>query len=102
MPIYVFQCRRCDVRTEAFFRSIAAREPSRSPCESCGSEDSPASTPRLRSTAPSWTKIEQLDPKYFKRVDQALANTAEADPMRHLKKMTPFDCAPDPGDPINF
>ncbi|MER3406656.1 MAG: hypothetical protein C4289_17050 [Chloroflexota bacterium] len=47
-------------------------------------------------------KLEALDPKYYRMVDQAIANTPEADPMRYLKRMIPFDRAQDPGEQIEF
>jgi hypothetical protein len=39
---------------------------------------------------------------YRHRIDDAIARTPEADPMRLLSKMTPFETATDPGDPIDF
>ncbi len=100
MPIYVYQCNRCDVRTEVFQRSVnAARE---AHCEACGSIDLERVFTPFAIYRSELTKLEQLDPMYYKRVDAALANTRDADPMRHLEKMTPFDRADDPGDPIRF
>lgn len=100
MPIYVFQCRRCDVRTEAFFRSMNVNRTVA--CESCKSEDVERVFTPFAIYRSELTKIEQLDPKYFQKVDRELARTADADPMRHLRKMTPFDSTPDPGEPIKF
>ncbi|HZU75172.1 MAG TPA: zinc ribbon domain-containing protein [Dehalococcoidia bacterium] len=100
MPIYVFQCRRCDVRTEAFFRSLNATRTV--VCEACGSEELERVFTPFAIYRSELQQLEQLDPKYFKKVDEALAHTKDADPMRHLSKMTPFDAAPDPGDPIKF
>lgn len=100
MPLYVYQCRRCDVRTEVFQRRIDV--PREAVCEVCGSTD----LGRVYSPFATYTseldKIRSLDSKYFARVDQALANTREADPMRHLQRMTPFDSVSEPGDPIKF
>lgn len=100
MPIYVFQCRRCDVRTEAFFRSLALNRTVA--CEACGSTDVERVFTPFAIYRSELTKLEQLDPKYFQKVDAALAHTADADPMRHLRRMTSFDSTPDPGDPIKF
>ena len=38
----------------------------------------------------SASKVARLDPKYEKRVDQAIRNTPLADPDRLLRRMKPF------------
>lgn len=48
------------------------------------------------------SELANLDPKYRKRIDDAIANTPEADPMRLLSKLTPFGAADEPGDPVSF
>jgi hypothetical protein len=48
------------------------------------------------------SELANLDPVYRRRIDDAIAKTPEADPMRLLSKMTPFETATDPGDPIDF
>ena len=46
------------------------------------------------------TKLSQLDPKYHKMVDKALANApAESDPNYYMRKMVPFSSAPEKGEP---
>lgn len=100
MPIYVFQCSKCDVRTEVFFRRP---DPVRVvTCEACDSPEVERVFSPFAIYRSELDHLQQLDPSYYKKVDQALANTPEADPMRHIKRMTPFDAAPDPGDPIKF
>ena len=100
MPIYVYQCRRCDVRSEIFFRRLNVDR--QVVCEACGSPDVERVFTPFAIYRSELTKLEQLDPSYYRKVDQAIANTPEAEPMRHLERMTPFDAAPDPGDPIKF
>lgn len=100
MPIYVYQCHRCDVRTEVFLRRMNIERAVA--CEACGSAEVERVFTPFAIYRSELTKLEQLDPAYYKRVDQAIANTPEADPMRHLTRMTPFDQAPDPGAPIKF
>jgi putative FmdB family regulatory protein len=100
MPIYVFQCTRCDVRTEVFFRRLNAERSV--VCETCGSADVERVYTPFAIYRSELTQLEQLDPVYYKKVDQALANTPEAEPMRHLQRMTAFDKTPDPGPPIEF
>jgi hypothetical protein len=48
------------------------------------------------------SQLANLVPMYRRRIDDAIARTPEADPMRLLSKMTPFETASDPGDPIDF
>jgi putative FmdB family regulatory protein len=100
MPIYVYQCNRCDVRTEVFLRRLNAA--SRVLCESCNSRDVERVFTPFTVYRSELQKLEQLDPNYYKKVDQAIANTPEAEPMRHLRRMTSFDQAQDPGEPIKF
>ena len=100
MPLYVYQCERCEVRTEFFQRRM---EPPRTAvCEACGSLDMERVYTPFATYRSELDKLRSLDSKYFARVDQALANTREADPMRHLQRMTPFDSVAEPGDPIKF
>lgn len=100
MPIYVYQCNRCDVRSEVFYRTLnGAREVA---CDACGTADIERVFTPFAIYRSELTKLEQLDPTYYRKVDQAIANTPEAEPMRHLQRMTPFDKAKDPGDPIKF
>lgn len=100
MPIYVYQCARCDNRSEIFFRSVnTTREVA---CESCGSADIERVFTPFAIYRSELTKLQQLDPTYYKRVNDAIKNTPEGDPMRHLDRMTSFDSTPDPGEPIKF
>jgi putative FmdB family regulatory protein len=100
MPIYVYQCQRCDVRTEVFFRRVDDTRVV--VCEACSSPEVERVFTPFAIYRSELTKLEQLDPMYYKRVDRAIKNTPEADPMRHIKKMKPFESTPDPGAPINF
>ena len=100
MPLYDYQCRRCDARTEVFQRRIDA--PREAACEACGSAELERVYAPFATYRSELDKLRSLDPKYYARVDQALVNTREADPMRHLQRMTPFDSVAEPGDPIKF
>lgn len=100
MPIYVYQCNRCDVRTEVFYRRL--NEERVVLCESCESPDVERVFTPFTIYRSELTKLEQLDPVYYKKVDQAIKNTPEAEPLRHIEKMQPFDSTPDPGPPITF
>ena len=100
MPLYLYQCRRCEVRTEVFQRSMHGTRSAT--CEACGSADLDRVYTPVATYRSELDRLRSLDSKYFARVDQALANTPEADPMRHLQRMTPFDSVTEPGDPIKF
>lgn len=100
MPIYVYACPSCRSRSEVFVRRPSAETPRR--CGTCGAGDlrrviSPFAMKRNLAS-----EIANLDPKYRKRIDDAIARTPEADPMRLLAKLTPFSAADAPGDPIDF
>lgn len=100
MPIYVYQCSRCEVRTEVFQRTLSGGRTVR--CDACGSAELERVFTPFAIYRSERTKLEQLDPKYHRMVDEAIRNTPEADPTRHLNRMTPFDRAADPGEPITF
>ena len=100
MPIYVYQCNRCDVRTEVFLRRL--NDDLQVRCEACDSAEVERVFTPFAVYRSEVDRLEALDPSYYKKVDQAIANTPEAEPMRHLRRMTPFDKAKDPGEPIKF
>ena len=100
MPVYVYRCKRCDSQVEVFQRSLEATGAPR--CDGCGSEDLERSVTSFAVPRSELDRLQQLDPRYYKKVDAALANTADADPMRHLQRMTPFSAATEPGPPIEF
>jgi putative FmdB family regulatory protein len=101
MPVYVYVCRRCKCTSEVFQRSVNAGSP-RPVCESCGSTDLERAVTSFAVPKSDLDRLRDLDPRYYKKVDDAIARTPEADPMRHLEKMTPFSAAKDPGPPIDF
>lgn len=100
MPVYVYSCRQCCSRVEVFCRRIGDEPPARcSHCGAAGLERAISSFAVVRNLA---SELANLDPMYRRRIDDAIARTPEADPMRLLSKMTPFEAANDPGDPIDF
>jgi hypothetical protein len=88
------------MRTEVFQRRMDT--PRQAVCEACGSVDMDRVYGTFATYRSELDKLRSLDPKYYARVDRALANTPEADPMRHLKRMTPFDSVSDPGPLVKF
>jgi putative FmdB family regulatory protein len=100
MPVYVYVCARCERTSEVFQRSVnAASQPA---CEHCGSTDLQRAVTSFAVPKSEVDRMRDLDPRYYKKVDDAIARTPEADPMRHLEKITPFSAAKDPGPPISF
>ena len=98
MPIYEYRCRLCDNTSSFYLRTFSASQPSN--CQHC---DSPeihriiSSFAYLKSEA---TKLQQLDPKYHKMVDRAIAKAPpESDPSFYTRKMVPFSSAPEKGEP---
>ena len=99
MPIYAYRCPQCSTETEVFVRQPRGQPLAH--CDRCGSalERTVSQFAFKRDLA---SELANLDPSYRQRIDAAIAKTPEADPMRHLSRMTPLDAATDPGDPIDF
>lgn len=100
MPIYVYGCSACGARREVFLRRMDTTAPVR--CERCdvGAMARLPAAFALQKDLPS--TLSDLDPSYHQRIDDAIARTPEADPMRLLNRMTPFSAADAPGDPLPF
>ena len=91
MPLYEYRCKAC---AEISGVVCSVRELKASiDCEYCGS---PAgriiSRPSVHLSKAS--KLDRLDPKYDKMVDQAMNSTPNAEPDRILKKLKPFSTDP--------
>ena len=83
MPIYEYRCNACGnvSTTLASINSI----PTQIPCEHCA-EPSPRILSRPSVHLSARSKTARLDPKYDKRVDQAIRNTPMADPDRLINR----------------
>ena len=98
MPIYEYRCRQCG-EISAFLLKNYGGEP-QSGCKQCQSPDlqrimSPVAYHRSEAD-----KFAQLDPKYGKMVDRALAKApGDTDPDHYVRKMVPFSQAKEQGDP---
>ncbi len=88
VAVYEYRCSGCGEIT-THWSSIAAR-PQTVACEHCGRAGANRIVSRSAVRLSSASKVERLDPKYEKRVDQAMRNTPNADPDRLLKRMKPF------------
>ena len=98
MPIYEYRCQHCQ-RVSSYFVKTYGAAP-HSGCTHCESPDlrrimSPVAY--IRSEA---DKLAQLDPKYTKMVDRALAKSpGDTNPEHYVNKMVPFSKAKEQGDP---
>ena len=100
MPLFAYRCENCNEQFEKLVRGSQSPEPEE--CIAC-------SSPKIRKIPTSFSlsrneidALRSLDPMYKRMVEDRMAQTPEAEPMRHLAKMTPFDVAEDPGKPIDF
>ena len=98
MPIYEYRCQSCTQVSSYFVKTYVATPLSR--CTHCESPDLQrimSSVAYLRSEA---DKLAQLDPKYTKMVDRALAKAPnDTNPSHYVDKMVPFSKAKEQGDP---
>jgi putative FmdB family regulatory protein len=100
VPIYAYRCGACELEFDRLIRRPHGVEPSE--CPKCGED---ALKRKLASFATGHSELDglqNLDPKYKQMVDDQMARTQYGEPMEHIKKMTSFDAADDPGDPIQF
>lgn len=100
MPLHTYQCDDCGSVFEVLVRPPRRAEPTK--CGFCGQ---PNLTKKLSAFAVTHNEIDAiraLDPMYKRMVEDQMARTPEAEPMRLLNKLTPFETASDPGDPIDF
>jgi len=98
VPIYTYRCRACSGRFDVLVRNTP--EPER--CRLCGDAAIERTVASFAIARSDLEQLRQLDPKYRHMVDDLMANTPEAEPMRHIERLTPFSAASDPGDPIEF
>lgn len=83
MPLYEYRCAKCGAVST---RLCAVREaPGHVPCQDCRADAARIlSKPSVHLSAGG--KVQRLDPKYDKLVDQAMRNTASADPGRLINR----------------
>lgn len=100
MPLYAYQCDSCGKGFEALVRPNRSPEPTT--CKHCGKETIRKVPTTFALAHSELDALRSLDPMYKRMVEDQMAQTPEAEPMRHLAKMTPFDVVDDPGEPIDF
>ncbi|MPZ98899.1 MAG: hypothetical protein GEU80_06075 [Dehalococcoidia bacterium] len=100
MPLHTYQCNDCQSVFEVLVRPPRRQGPEK--CEFCGKNNLTKKPSAFAVTHNELDALRSLDPTYKRMVEDQMAKTPEAEPMRHLNKLTPFSAASDPGDPIDF
>jgi putative FmdB family regulatory protein len=98
MPLYNYDCAGCKNVSEVLIRR-GQSEPIT--CEACG-ENLKRRLSTFATPQSELDRIRTIDPAYKRMVEDHMARTPEAEPMRHLNRMTPFSAVEDPGDPVDF
>lgn len=99
MPLYTYRCQKCEAVFEALVRP---NRPEPEACQICGEAAIQRQMAAFAVTHSEVDALRSLDPMYKRMVEDQMARTPDAEPMRLLNKLTPFDAADDPGDPIDF
>ena len=99
MPLYSYRCEACGATFEALVRSGKA-EPTA--CQICQASSIKRQLSAFAVMHSEIDALRSIDPMYKRMVEDQMARTPEAEPMRHLNKLTPFSAAQDPGPPIDF
>jgi len=98
MPLYEYRCQDCEVTTSAYLRSYDAPEPTA--CRYCGSSGISRVMSSFAYLKSESDKMNQLDPKYGKMVDDAMSKAPSDTYVEHyLDKMVPFSVAKEKGEP---
>ena len=98
MPIYEYRCQDCGSASSFYLRTSKSTPPSQ--CKHCDSENLQRIFSSFAYVKSEADKVAQLDPNYFKMVDQAMAKAPkDTDPEHHLRKMVPFSQAKETGEP---
>jgi hypothetical protein len=84
--------------SSVYLRTFSSAEPDE--CRICGGGSLHRIISRVAYLRSEADKLEQLDPKYYKMVYQALASApANSDPDYHMDRMVPFSAAKEKGEP---
>jgi len=98
LPVYEYRCLQCNEVSSYFLKTYGATP--QSGCKNCESPDILRIMSRVAYIRSEADKFSQLDPKYGKMVDQALAKApSDTNPDHYVRKMVPFSQAKEQGDP---
>lgn len=85
MPIYAYRCADCGKVTDHYCSSSDA--PLALTCEHCQGSDTRRIIAAVAYHASEASKTARLDPRYEKKVDRAMRNSASADPDRVVRRI---------------
>ena len=98
MPIYEYRCQDCSDVSSFYLRSYQSQQPSQ--CQHCEGANLRRIFSAFAYVKSEADKMAQLDPKYYKMVDQAISRSPkDTDPEHFLRKMVPFSQAKETGEP---
>ncbi len=98
MPIYEYRCQECSKASSFYLRTSQSTPPSQ--CQHCDGGNLQRIFSAFAYVKSEGDKMAQLDPKYYKMVDQAMSKSPkDTDPEHHLRKMVPFSQAKEKGEP---
>ena len=98
MPIYEYRCQSCRRVISRFFKVASAA--SAVSCDLCGAADTERIMSSFAQGRTEADALRNLDPRYYKMVDQALGNApATTRPEHYLRQMAPFSAADKTGEP---
>ncbi len=98
MPVYEYRCQECGEISSFLLKTYGA-DP-QSGCKHCQSPQLQRIISTVAYHRSEADKFAQLDPKYGKMVDQALAKApSDTNPDYYIRKMVPFSQAKERGDP---
>jgi len=98
MPIYEYRCQDCGNANSFYLKNYQSTPPSQ--CQHCDGGDLQRIFSAFAYVKSEGDKMAQLDPKYYKMVDQAMSKSPkDTAPEHHLRNMVPFSQAKERGEP---
>ena len=98
MPIYEYRCQNCHQADSFYLKSFNSPPPVG--CRHCGAGGLQRIMSAFAYHRSEADRMSQLDPKYYKMVDQAMAKApADSHPDHYLNRMAPFSQAKETGEP---
>jgi putative FmdB family regulatory protein len=83
MPVYEYQCRSCGTRFSQFYKSSSSATGPVA-CTACGTPDAQRAISTFQVHQTLKTQLEQLDPRFDKEIDSAMAPHLATDPLNRI------------------
>ena len=98
MPVYEYRCDQCGYASRFYVRTYSAAPPAN--CRHCDGAELQRIMSSFAYHRSESDKLEQLDSKYYKMVDDDMNNAPrESDPNYHTDKMVAFSQAEQTREP---